>query len=46
MHREAVYSGEMDKNEPHEALIVIAKNREGATGDVSYTFVPDCGLWL
>ena len=46
VHREAVYSGEIDKNEPHEALIVIAKNREGATGDVGYTFVPTTGVWL
>ena len=46
VHREAVYDENIDRNQPHEALIVMAKNREGATGDVSYTFLPESGVWL
>lgn len=46
VHREAMYDIEIDRNKPHEALIVIAKNREGEVIDVPYTFQPSYGRWL
>jgi replicative DNA helicase len=46
VHREAMYDQELDRNQPHEALIVIAKNREGEVIDVPYMFQPGYGRWL
>jgi replicative DNA helicase len=46
IHREAMYENDTDRNQPHEGLVIIAKNREGATGNVAYDFLPETGVWL
>ena len=47
LYRDAVYNGEdTDKQKPHEAELIIAKQRNGPTGTCFLTFEPEQGRFI